>query len=142
MNTVRRCGERQCGPVRKRIRGRHSSNDYMANWRNRNDRRLVGVCLDETNSGRRHEMNKRLTMPCAAALALMMGLAACTNPNDPGQRAAGGALLGAGAGAALGAAAGGGRGAGTGALIGGAVGALGGVATTPTPPPRAYYPPP
>lgn len=90
-------------------------------------------------------MNKRLMMPCAAALALLMGLAACTNPNDPGQRAAGGALLGAGAGAALGAAAGGGRGAGTGALIGGAVGALGGVATTPQQQPQPTYyqaPPP
>ncbi|MDB5362215.1 MAG: hypothetical protein JWO51_3512 [Rhodospirillales bacterium] len=89
-------------------------------------------------------MNKRLLMPCAAALALMMGLAACTNPNDPGQRAAGGAVLGAGAGAALGAIAGGGGGAATGALIGGAVGAVSGYATTPPEPQPTYYqaPPP
>ena len=97
-------------------------------------------------------MKKRLLIPGAAALALMMGLAGCTDPYDPGQRAVGGGLLGAGAGAALGAAAGGGRGAATGALIGGAVGAVGGAATTPQrptyeapppppPPPQGYYAP-
>ncbi len=64
-----------------------------------------------------------------------LGLTACTNPYDPGQRAVGGGLIGAGAGAALGAAAGGGRGAAIGALAGGAVGAATGAATTPTPPP-------
>jgi len=78
----------------------------------------------------------------AAAIVLAAGLSACTNPYDPGQRAVGGGLLGAGAGAAIGAAAGGGRGAATGALIGGAVGAVTGAATTPPPPPPAgYYPP-
>ena len=66
------------------------------------------------------------------ALALSLGgsllaLAAC-NPYDPGQRAVGGGLLGAGAGAAIGAAAGH---PGTGALIGGGLGAVGGAATTP-----------
>src|SRR5581483_1773621 len=66
----------------------------------------------------------------AAAIVLAAGLSACTNPYDPGQRAVGGGLLGAGAGAA------------TGALIGGAVGAVTGAATTPPPPPPAgYYPP-
>lgn len=77
----------------------------------------------------------------AIALVLLTGLTACNNPYDPGQRAAGGALLGAGAGAALGAVAGGGTGAVTGALIGGGVGALGGYATTPAPPPPRddYY---
>lgn len=60
-----------------------------------------------------------------------LGLSACTNPYDPGQRAVGGGLLGAGAGAALGGIAGGGRGAAIGALAGGAIGAAGGVATTP-----------
>ena len=94
---------------------------------------------------------KHLLIP--TALVLTLGLAACTNPNDPGQRAAGGGLLGAGAGAAIGGLAGGGRGALTGALIGGAAGALGGYATTPEPreqrryphydqPPPGYYPPP
>jgi len=82
----------------------------------------------------------RLIARGAVALGLMVGLAACTNPYDPGQRAVGGGLIGAGAGAALGAAAGGGRGAVTGALIGGALGAVGGAVTTPQPPPpQGYY---
>ncbi|MBS0638647.1 MAG: cell envelope biogenesis protein OmpA [Acetobacteraceae bacterium] len=68
----------------------------------------------------------------AALLAgLALGAAACTDPYDPGQRALGGAAIGAGTGAAVGAIAGGGRGAATGALIGGGVGALGGALTTP-----------
>ena len=67
-----------------------------------------------------------------------LGLTACTNPYDPGQRALGGGLLGAGAGAGLGAIAGGGSGAAVGAVAGGALGAIGGAATTPTPPPPAY----
>ena len=71
------------------------------------------------------------------------GLAACTDPYDPGQRAVGGGLLGAGAGAAIGGLAGGGRGAAAGALVGGAVGAVGGAATTPQRPRRRrYYAPP
>ncbi|ABQ29748.1 MULTISPECIES: hypothetical protein [Acidiphilium] len=81
--------------------------------------------------------------PLGLALLLAAGLGACTNPYDPGQRALGGAALGAGTGAAIGALAGGGRGAATGALIGGAIGAVGGAATTP-PPPSPYeagYPP-
>ncbi|ABI61631.1 YMGG-like glycine zipper-containing protein [Granulibacter bethesdensis] len=61
----------------------------------------------------------------------ILGLGACTNPYDPGQRAIGGAALGAGGGAALGAIAGGGRGAAIGALAGGALGAVGGAVTTP-----------
>src|SRR5260221_14117506 len=76
---------------------------------------------------------KSLVRPAVLALTLVGGLSSCTNPYDPGQRAIGGGLLGAGAGAALGAAAGGGRGAATGALIGGALGAVGGAATTPRP---------
>ena len=60
-----------------------------------------------------------------------LGLSACTNPYDPGQRAVGGGLLGAGTGAAIGSLAGGGRGAAIGALVGGGAGALGGAATTP-----------
>ena len=66
----------------------------------------------------------------AAAAALLIGLAAC-DPNDPGQRALGGAAIGAGAGALIGGVAGGN--AGTGALIGAGVGAIGGAATTPPP---------
>jgi hypothetical protein len=80
---------------------------------------------------------KRLITPVSLGLGALLCLSACTNPYDPGQRAVGGALLGAGTGAAIGAIAGGGRGAATGALIGGAVGAAGGVATTPPPP--GYY---
>jgi hypothetical protein len=85
---------------------------------------------------------RRYLVPCAAVLSIALGLSACTDPYDPGQRAVGGGLLGAGAGAAIGGAAGGGRGALAGALIGGAVGAVGGAATTPRPPPPGYYAPP
>ena len=73
---------------------------------------------------------KRSFMAGAVLVALASGLAACTNPYDPGQRALGGA--------AIGAIAGGGRGAAIGALAGGAVGA----ATTPQPPPGYYAQPP
>lgn len=81
-------------------------------------------------------MSKKVAM----SLALMagLGLSACTSPYDPGQRAVGGGLLGAGAGAAIGSLAGGGRGAAIGALIGGGTGALGGAATTPNRP-QTYY---
>lgn len=65
---------------------------------------------------------------------LSLGATGCTNPYDPGQRAIGGGLLGAGAGAAIGGLAGGGSGAAIGALGGGALGAIGGAATTPNPP--------
>ena len=77
-------------------------------------------------------MNRKLllSLPLIAGL----GLSGCTNPYDPGQRAVGGGLLGAGAGAALGGIAGGGRGAGIGALAGGALGAAGGAVTTPSRP--------
>jgi hypothetical protein len=71
---------------------------------------------------------QRLLLKIAAG-AFLLGLAGC-NPYDPGQRAVGGGLIGAGAGAAIGAAAGGN--AGTGALIGGGLGAIGGAATTPS----------
>lgn len=71
---------------------------------------------------------------------------ACTNPYSPGQRAAGGALIGAGGGAAIGALAGGGEGAAIGAIAGGLTGAAVGAITTPQqpryygrPPPRRYY---
>ncbi|WP_428374768.1 hypothetical protein [Lichenicoccus sp.] len=64
----------------------------------------------------------------AAAAGLALALAAC-DPSDPGQRAVGGGLIGAGAGAGIAGIAGGN--AGVGALAGGAVGAVGGAATTP-----------
>jgi hypothetical protein len=81
-------------------------------------------------------MTKRFIVPGAFAVGLILGLSGCTNPYDPGQRAVGGGLIGAGTGAAIGAAAGGRPGAATGAAIGGAVGAVTGVVTTPPPPPR------
>jgi len=74
---------------------------------------------------------KRILRTSAAVLGLGLAVAAC-NPYDPGQRAVGGA--------AIGAIAGGGRGAGIGALIGGGLGAVGGAATTPSPPPPGYSP--
>jgi len=86
-----------------------------------------------------YESMHRTWLRAATATAVLLALAACTNPYDPGQRAIGGGLLGAGAGAAIGGIAGGGSGAAAGALIGGAVGAVGGAATTPRPPPPRYY---
>jgi hypothetical protein len=38
---------------------------------------------------------KKLIYSCAFALGLAMGLSACTDPYDPGQRAIGGGLFGA-----------------------------------------------
>ena len=67
----------------------------------------------------------------AAAAAITLGLAGC-DPYNPGDRAVGGGLIGAGAGAAIGGIAGGGTGAGIGALAGAGVGAVGGAATTPS----------
>jgi len=84
-------------------------------------------------------MLKALALPVALVAAL--ATTACTNPYDPGQRAAGGALIGAGSGAALGAIAGGGRGAAIGAIAGGLVGGAAGVATTPQAPVYAAPPP-
>ena len=81
-------------------------------------------------------MCKKVAMILAVAAGL--GLSACSDPYDPGQRAVGGGLLGAGAGAAIGSLAGGGRGAAIGALVGGGTGALGGAATTPGRP-QTYY---
>ena len=89
--------------------------------------------------------NVRRRIQFVAALGLVFAVSACTDPYSPGQRAAGGALIGAGGGAAIGAVAGGGEGALVGALVGGAVGAATGVITTPQRPqshPQPYYPPP
>jgi hypothetical protein len=87
---------------------------------------------------------KRFVAPGALAIVAALSLAGCTDPYDPGQRAVGGGLIGAGAGAAIGGLAGGGRGALAGGLVGGAVGAVGGAATTPQQPryERDYPPPP
>jgi len=84
---------------------------------------------------------KRTTKTAAAALGLtaVLALGACTNPYDPGQRAVGGGLIGAGAGAGIGALAGGGKGAAIGGLTGAALGAGTGYITTPQPPPPTYY---
>ena len=89
------------------------------------------------------QMTKQALYGGAMAVAMLIGLSACTDPYDPGQRAVGGGLLGAATGAAIGAAAGGGTGAAIGAAVGGGVGAVTGAATTPQrPPPPGYYPPP
>ena len=81
---------------------------------------------------------KKTKILAVVTLGLALGLGACTDPYDPGQRAVGGGLLGAGAGAAIGGLAGGGRGAAIGALSGGAIGAVGGAATTPQRPAYGY----
>lgn len=75
---------------------------------------------------------RRTAIAVAATLSLSC-LAGCTDPYDPGQRAVGGGLIGAGGGAAIGALAGGGTGAAIGALAGGLVGAGTGYITTPQP---------
>jgi hypothetical protein len=114
------------------------------------------VCAATSNAAehrpwcRDRERKNMRKVALSFGLAALMGLSACTNPYDPGQRAVGGGLLGAGAGAAIGGLAGGGRGAAIGALTGGAIGAIGGAATTPQPPPppppgyynNGYPPPP
>jgi len=79
---------------------------------------------------------KRFVAPFALAIGMALSVTACSNPYDPGQRAAGGALIGGGAGAAIGGIAGGGSGALLGGVVGAAAGAVTGAATTPQPPPR------
>ena len=74
-------------------------------------------------------MQKKSLM--VAVLGLALGLSACTDPNNPGQRAVGGGLLGGAAGAGIGALAGGGKGALIGGLAGTALGAGTGYVTTP-----------
>jgi hypothetical protein len=86
---------------------------------------------------------KRFVAPCTLVLGMTLAVTACTDPYDPGQRAVGGGLLGAGAGAAVGGLAGGGKGALIGGAAGGALGAAGGAATTPQAPRyQREYPPP
>ncbi len=81
----------------------------------------------------------RINRFAAAACGAVLALSACSNPYDPGQRALGGAAIGAGAGAAIGGLAGGWHGAAIGALAGGALGAVTGAVTTPRPPPARVY---
>ena len=64
-------------------------------------------------------MKKRTTFANVIGAGLMMATAASADPYNPGERALGGGLLGAGTGAVIGAIAGGGRGAGIGAAVGG-----------------------
>ena len=66
-----------------------------------------------------------------------LGLAGCSDPYDPGQRALGGGAIGALGGAALGGILGGGQGAAIGALSGGVLGAGTGAVTAPSRP--NYY---
>ena len=79
-------------------------------------------------------MTFRKLLPVAAC-ALALGLGACTDPYDPGQRAVGGGVIGGLGGAGIGALAGGGKGALIGGLAGSALGAGTGAATTPRPAP-------
>jgi hypothetical protein len=83
-------------------------------------------------------MKKRTTFANVIGAGLMMTTAAFADPYNPGERALGGGLLGAGTGAVIGAIAGGGRGAGIGAAVGGGLGAVAGAATTPARPRSAY----
>jgi len=68
-------------------------------------------------------MKRRASVASVIGAGLVYALAASANPYNPGERALGGGLLGAGTGAVVGAIAGGGHGAGIGALVGGGVGA-------------------
>jgi uncharacterized protein YcfJ len=87
-------------------------------------------------------MTKRLVVSGAFAVLLSFGLAACSDPYDPTQRAIAGGVIGAGSGAAIGALAGGGTGAAIGAGVGAVAGAFTGVVTTPPPPQPSPPPPP
>jgi hypothetical protein len=73
-------------------------------------------------------MKKLMTIVAASAMTL--SVAAC---NTPGERAAGGALIGGASGAAIGAVAGGGRGALIGGALGAGAGAIVGAGTAPRP---------
>ena len=85
-------------------------------------------------------MRKRsTTLASVIGIGWLVAIAAQADPYDPGERALGGGLVGAGTGAVIGAIAGGGRGAGIGAAVGGGLGAVAGAATTPSRPPRSAY---
>ena len=84
-------------------------------------------------------MRKQATVAGVIGAGLVYALAASADPYNPGERALGGGLLGAGTGAVIGAIAGGGHGAGVGALVGGGLGAVAGAATTPARPHPRYH---
>jgi hypothetical protein len=84
-------------------------------------------------------MRKQSIRAGVIGAGLVLTAAASADPYNPGERALGGGLIGAGTGAAIGAIAGGGRGAGLGAIIGGGLGAAAGAATTPAPPRRSAH---
>jgi hypothetical protein len=84
-------------------------------------------------------IKRQATVAGMIGAALVWAMAASADPYNPGERALGGGLLGAGTGAVVGAIAGGGRGAGIGALVGGGVGATVGAATTPARPHRYHH---
>ena len=82
-------------------------------------------------------MRKRsTTLASVIGAGWLAAMAVHADPYNPGERALGGGLVGAGTGAVIGAIAGGGRGAGIGAAVGGGLGAVAGAATTP---PRSPY---
>jgi hypothetical protein len=83
-------------------------------------------------------MLKQSTFASVVGVGLILAATAAADPYNPGERALGGGLVGAGTGAIIGAIAGGGRGAGIGAAVGGGLGAVAGAATTPARPRAAY----
>jgi hypothetical protein len=134
---------REGGLLRRRGGGSHA----LAGWRSRgallrqnhpdpppNAVRCVTIADPKfRQASMETRMIKRKKALTLAALGLALGLGACTDPNDPGQRAVGGGLIGGAAGAGIGALAGGGQGALIGGLAGTALGAGTGYITTPTP---------
>ena len=84
-------------------------------------------------------MKRQSTVASVIGAGLLLATAASADPYNPGERALGGGLIGAGTGAVIGAIAGGGRGAGIGAAVGGGLGAVAGAASTPRPPRHSYH---
>jgi hypothetical protein len=84
-------------------------------------------------------MRRQSTVASVIGAGLLLATAASADPYNPGERALGGGLIGAGTGAVIGAIAGGGRGAGIGAAVGGGLGAVAGAASTPSAPHHRYH---
>jgi hypothetical protein len=84
-------------------------------------------------------MKRQSIVASVIGAGLLLATAASADPYNPGERALGGGLIGAGTGAVIGAIAGGGRGAGIGAAVGGGLGAVAGAASTPSPPRHRYH---
>ena len=84
-------------------------------------------------------MKRQSTVASMIGAGLLLATVASADPYNPGERALGGGLIGAGTGAVIGAIAGGGHGAGIGAAVGGGLGAIAGAASTPSPPHRRYH---